>query len=40
MSPTPTTVKGSFITSVPISRKWRLIDSQAPRAVMPSVLWS
>ena len=40
MSPMPTTVNGSFITSVPISRKCRLTDSQAPRAVMPSSLWS
>src|SRR4249920_2348568 len=40
MSPMPTTVNGSFITSVPISRKCRLIDSQAPRAVIPSSLWS
>ena len=40
MSPMPTTVNGSFITSVPISRKCRLIDSQAPRAVIPSSLCS
>ena len=33
-------MNGSFITSVPISRKCRLIDSQAPRAVIPSSLWS
>jgi hypothetical protein len=27
-------------TSTPSSRKWRLTDSQAPRAVMPIALWS
>ena len=39
MSPIPTTVK-SVWRSVPSSRKWRLTDSQAPRAVMPIALWS
>ena len=38
MSPMPTTVNGSFITSVPISRKWRLTDSHAPRAVIAELL--
>ncbi len=40
MSPTPTAVKGSVWMSLPISRKWRLTASQAPRAVMPIALWS
>ncbi len=40
MSPTPATVKSSLWTSRPSSRKWRLTDSQAPRAVMPIFLWS
>ena len=40
MSPTPTTVKSSVWVSTPISRKWRLTDSQAPLAVMPIFLWS
>ena len=40
MSPIPTTVNGSVITSRPISRKWRLTLSHAPLAVMPSALWS
>jgi hypothetical protein len=40
MSPMPTTVKSSLCVSRPISRKWRLTDSQAPRAVMPMALWS
>ncbi len=40
MSPIPTTVKGSELTSRPSSRKWRLTDSQAPAAVMPIFLWS
>jgi hypothetical protein len=40
MSPTPTTVKGLGLDVVPISRKWRLTASQAPRAVMPMPLWS
>ena len=40
MSPTPTTVKSSVWVSTPISRKCRLTDSHAPRAVMPIALWS
>ena len=40
MSPIPTQVNGWRSTSTPISRKWRRTDSQAPRAVMPSALWS
>ena len=40
MSPMPTTVNGSAAGSRPSSRKWRLTDSQAPRAVIPSALWS
>ena len=40
MSPIPTTVKSVVWMSVPNSRKWRLTDSQAPRAVMPIALWS
>ena len=34
------TVKGSDWISLPSSRKCRLTDSQAPRAVMPIFLWS
>ena len=40
MSPTPTTVKSWFWQSCPSSRKCRLTDSQAPRAVIPIALWS
>ena len=40
MSPTPTTVKSLLCVSVPSSRKWRLTDSQALRAVIPIALWS
>ena len=40
MSPMPTAVNGSVATSTPSSEKWRLTDSHAPRAVMPSALWS
>ena len=40
MSPTPTTVKSWVWVSTPISRKCRLTDSHAPRAVMPMALWS
>ena len=40
MSPTPTTVNGVSWMLTSISRKWRLTDSQAPRAVMPITLWS
>ncbi len=40
MSPMPTAVKSSVCVSTPISRKCRLTDSQAPRAVMPMALWS
>ena len=40
MSPIPTTVKESCWVFRPISRKWRLTDSQAPRAVIPTSLWS
>jgi sigma-B regulation protein RsbU (phosphoserine phosphatase) len=40
VSPTPTTVKSVVCVSTPISRKWRLTDSHAPRAVMPIFLWS
>ncbi len=40
MSPTPTAVNGSVMTSRPSSRKWRVTLSHAPRAVMPSALWS
>ena len=40
MSPIPTTVNGWAMTSIPTSRKWRFTDSHAPRAVIPSSLWS
>ena len=40
MSPMPATVKSVVWVSMPISRKWRLTDSHAPRAVMPIALWS
>ena len=40
MSPTPTTVKSWVWMSVSTSRKWRLTDSQAPRAVIAIFLWS
>ena len=40
MSPTPTTVKSWRWMSRPSSRKCRLTDSHAPRAVMPIFLWS
>jgi len=40
MSPTPTTVKSSDWMSRSSSRKWRLTDSHAPRAVIPIFLWS
>ena len=40
MSPMPTHVKSSVWQSRPISKKCRLTDSQAPRAVMPMPLWS
>ncbi len=40
MSPTPMTVKSWLWESWPSSRKCRLTDSQAPRAVMPMTLWS
>ncbi len=40
MSPIPMTVKSSDWVSTPSSRKLRLTDSQAPRAVMPMPLWS
>ena len=40
MSPMPTTVNSSELTSRPSSRKWRLTDSHAPAAVMPIFLWS
>ena len=40
MSPIPATVNASLWMSAPISRKWRLTDSQAPRAVIPIFLWS
>ena len=40
MSPIATTVKSCRWTSVPSSRKWRLTDSHAPRAVIPICLWS
>ena len=36
----PTTVNSSAAGSRSSSRKWRLSDSQAPRAVIPSALWS
>ena len=36
----PTTVKSSDWVSTPSSRKCRLTDSHAPRAVMPMPLWS
>ena len=36
----PTTVKSVLCVSTPISRKWRLTLSQAPRAVIPIALWS
>ncbi len=40
MSPTPTTVNGSSWMSFPFSRKCRFTHSHAPRAVMPTALWS
>ena len=40
MSPMPTQVKSSVRGSSPISRKCRITDCQAPRAVMPIALWS
>ena len=40
MSPMPATVKGCFWTSRPRLRKWCFTHSQAPRAVMPTFLWS
>jgi hypothetical protein len=40
MSPMPATVNSVLWVSMPISRKCRLTDSQAPRAVMPMALWS
>ncbi len=40
MSPIPTAVNSVVWMSVPSSRKWRLTDSQAPRAVIPIALWS
>ena len=40
MSPMPTAVKSVVWMSTPSSRKWRLTDSQAPRAVIPICLWS
>ncbi len=36
----PTTVKSVVWMSTPSSRKWRLTDSHALRAVMPIALWS
>ncbi len=40
MSPMPTTVNSSACVSTPSSLKWRLTDSHAPFAVIPSALWS
>ena len=40
MSPMPTQVKSVVWQSMPISRKCRRTDSQAPLAVMPMALWS
>ena len=40
MSPTPATRIGWDWTSMPISRKWRWTEIQAPRAVIPIALWS
>ena len=40
MSPMPTTVKSSVLTLTPRVWKWKITDSQAPRAVMPIFLWS
>ncbi|MNF55802.1 hypothetical protein D3C84_372750 [compost metagenome] len=40
MSPIPTQVKSLVWQLRPSSRKWRLTDSQAPRAVMAIFLWS
>src|SRR5689334_426852 len=40
MSPMPTTAKSSVWVSSPSSRKCRLTDSRAPRAVVPIFLWS
>ncbi len=40
MSPMPTAVISAVSTSTSSSRKWRLTDSHAPRAVMPMPLWS
>jgi len=39
-SPIPTTVISCRRASTPSSRKWCRTDTQAPRAVMPIVLWS
>ena len=39
-SPMPATVKSVVCVSIPTSRKCRLTDSHAPRAVMPIALWS
>ena len=40
MSPIPAMVKGCFWTSRPRLAKWCLTHSQAPRAVIPTFLWS
>ena len=40
MSPMPTAVKSSVWQSMPISRKCRCTETQAPLAVMPIALWS
>ena len=40
MSPIPARVKGWVWTSWPRLRKWCFTHSQAPRAVMPTFLWS
>ena len=40
ISPIPTAVKSVVWMSVPSSRKCRLTDSHAPRAVIPICLWS
>ena len=40
MSPIPTTVKSVVWVLTPSSRKCRLTDSHAPRAVIAIFLWS
>ena len=40
MSPMPAIVNGWVWMSWPMLRKWCFTHSQAPRAVMPTFLWS